>query len=364
LGDERRTRRLVKMATAFAQGGGGEAGGTITSVIRQRHQAKAAYRLLDRQEATHAAVMSGHGAAVLKATAQAGDYLLIEDTTAVAYPNLEATTGLGPIGQDFTRGLWAHSTLVVRMDWEKEQAQVLGLLGQRVWARAASKGQRVGPRPKEKDHARQCRAGRESERWMASLEKAGGSMSGTTWTYVADRESDIYELFQCAFVNGWSLVIRASHARALAGQWEGASLFEAAAQGQVKGQARVELPRQKRTAVLEVRSTRLELRGPERPGGRLCNLGLNVVRVREIDPPRGIEPVSWVLLTDLPVETLEPCLRVIAIYRWRWLIEIRQPYCLHSDSSYESSKRALIGPSHDDGEGSCGQGLGVVKAAA
>lgn len=42
----------MRLATALAQGGGGTVGGTITSVIRDRHQAKAAYRLLDREQVT------------------------------------------------------------------------------------------------------------------------------------------------------------------------------------------------------------------------------------------------------------------------------------------------------------------------
>ena len=32
-------------------------------------------------------------------------------------------------------------------------------------------------------------------------------------------------------------------------------------------------------------------------------------------------PVCWILLTTLPVETVEQCRRVVKIYRRRWLIE-------------------------------------------
>ena len=327
LGDERRTRRLVEVAAAFARGGGGENGGTITSVIRDWSQAKAAYRLLDRPEVTHEAVLAGHSQRVLEATAVPGDYLLIEDTTTVAYPDAAGTRGLGPIGEDYTRGLWVHSTLAVKMDWATHERHLLGLLGQRVWARPVERP--TGRRPsngrgKESNHARQQRQDRESGRWMASLEAAGGPLGATTWTYVADRESDIYELFQSAWVNGWNYVIRAVHRRALAsggGEWAGQDLFTAAAGGTVRGQVEVELPRQGRRARLEVRSTRLELRGPPRPGGRLENHPVNVVWAREIAPPPGQEPVHWVLLTDLPVDHLDQCRRVLAIYTCRWLIE-------------------------------------------
>ena len=120
----------MRLATALAQSGGETTGGTITSVICDRHQAKAAYRLLDRAEVSHPSVISGHCAQVLAATATPGDYLLIEDTTAIAFPGLKQADGLGPIGESYTRGLWAHQTLVVKIDWAQQQEQLLGLLGQ------------------------------------------------------------------------------------------------------------------------------------------------------------------------------------------------------------------------------------------
>jgi hypothetical protein len=83
----------------------------------------------------------------------------------------------------------------------------------------------------------------------------------------------------------------------------------------------VEVPRQKRRALLEVRSATLELRGPRRPGGRLEDHTLRVVHAAESDPPPGVTALRWVLLTDLPAATPEECRRVIAIYRQRWLIE-------------------------------------------
>lgn len=330
LGDRRRTARLIQVAAALAQGGGGESGGTITSVIRDRHQAKAAYRLLDSEHVTHDAVIAGHCAAVLAGTAAPGDYLLIEDTTTIAYPSLKQTKGLGPIGEHFTRGLWSHQTLVVRMDWGRDRQELLGLLGQQVWARPVKRARNRRPstgRGKESGHARQSREDRESKRWMIKLEEAGGALPGTTWTYVADRESDIYEVLVRAWVHGWSHVIRASHARALAGIEHGEGLLRAAAAAPVKGTVQVTLGDGEKTMRLQVRAATVTLRGPSRPAsdavpdGRLPDHTVNVVYACQIDAPQGVEPACWILLTDLPVDTLEQCQRVLAIYRRRWLVE-------------------------------------------
>jgi Transposase DDE domain len=48
---------------------------------------------------------------------------------------------------------------------------------------------------------------------------------------------------------------------------------------------------------------------------------LNAVRVEEIDPPAGVKPIVWLLLTTHPVESLEDALRIVGWYRARWTIE-------------------------------------------
>ena len=46
-----------------------------------------------------------------------------------------------------------------------------------------------------------------------------------------------------------------------------------------------------------------------------------VVHVVEVDPPQGVEPVEWILLTSLPVENFEDAWRILSYYEKRWLIE-------------------------------------------
>ena len=55
---------------------------------------------------------------------------------------------------------------------------------------------------------------------------------------------------------------------------------------------------------------------------RVTLLTLHVVWAREIGPaPRGEQPIDWMLLTNLQVETLEQSLQVIRLYSHRWRIE-------------------------------------------
>ena len=48
----------------------------------------------------------------------------------------------------------------------------------------------------------------------------------------------------------------------------------------------------------------------------------NVVEVREVNPPESCEPVVWMLVTTLPIDTEENIREVIDTYKKRWLIEL------------------------------------------
>jgi hypothetical protein len=56
--------------------------------------------------------------------------------------------------------------------------------------------------------------------------------------------------------------------------------------------------------------------------------------VTEKDAPQGVEPLSWLLLTSLPVETFAQAAQCVIWYRFRWLIE-RDHFVLNSGCSIE-----------------------------
>ena len=80
--------------------------------------------------------------------------------------------------------------------------------------------------------------------------------------------------------------------------------------------------RESRTARVEVRAVQMTLRPPSRPDRKLPPITVNVVLVREVDPPPGEVPVEWVLLTSLPIGSVEEVRAVIQYYKVRWLIEV------------------------------------------
>ena len=141
--------------------------------------------------------------------------------------------------------------------------------------------------------------------------------------YVADRESDIYEVFGRCQQRAFDFIIRANQARALDG--DDRSIFEAVAAAQALGGLELTLRSRPgiaaRTTQMEVRTTSVKLRGPYRPGGVTSPVEVKVVEVREMNVPKGVQGVRWVLLTTLPINTLTEALKVVSLYSKRWLIE-------------------------------------------
>jgi hypothetical protein len=217
-----------------------------------------------------------------------------------------------------------HRLALEVVGWDEEdrpQAHILGLSHQECWARA-EKPQRRRAKRRESKAARLGRA-RESQRWARSLEEEGFLPAHARWVHVADRESDVYEVLERNLAIHGDFVIRANQPRALAE--EGGSVFSAVAQAPVRTcyplALRARPGQSARVAMMAVRTARLTLRGPWRPGGWRAPIALNVVEVREENPPPGVEPVHWVLLTSLPIDTLQEVRQIIGIYSCRWTVE-------------------------------------------
>src|SRR4051812_27778774 len=52
-----------------------------------------------------------------------------------------------------------------------------------------------------------------------------------------------------------------------------------------------------------------------------ASLHLNVVEVREVDPPESESPIVWRIFTTEPIATAKDVARVVDAYRSRWTIE-------------------------------------------
>src|SRR6202790_266991 len=110
--------------------------------------------------------------------------LAIQDTSEINFSGRDKKRrGFGPGGDGTTPGFFIHP--VVALDIESQA--VVGLVDAEIWTRS---GARVAPRRKR------AIEDKESMRWLSGCQAAAGVLSeASSVTMVADRESDIFELF-------------------------------------------------------------------------------------------------------------------------------------------------------------------------
>ncbi|MFZ1535958.1 MAG: IS4 family transposase [Chromatiaceae bacterium] len=289
---------------------------------------KATYRLWSSARVSAKAIQDAHVKRTVERASQGDDVILaIQDTTQLDFTTHPGTTGLGPIGRSFVRGLMVHTTMAA-----SAEGVPLGMLDQQVWAR---------PEPEEGQisHRRQrATADKESQVWLNGLASAQQVVApGQRMVVVADRGADIYDLFTAPRREGVDLLIRAEYNRRILE--EDGHVWDAVRAAQVGGQATVAVSRIKgrlqRDAAVTYRWESVTVRPPHR-GTRpdSSTVKLTAVLVEEEQPPEGVAPICWRLLTTLPVTTFEVAQRVVRWYTLRWLIE-RYHYVLKSGCGIE-----------------------------
>ena len=80
-------------------------------------------------------------------------------------------------------------------------------------------------------------------------------------------------------------------------------------------------PRQSRTAIVQTRAARVTLRAPWRPERKMPDVAVHAVLITEVAPPEGDEPVEWLLITSLPIDTAAQLQRIVEYYCIRCMIE-------------------------------------------
>lgn len=335
LGDPRRSRRLVQVATRMAQAPDRSVGAACGGWS----EAMAAYRLLASAQVTPEKILAPHRRALLERAAAKGGIAAIQDTTEIDFTAMEHMRGRGPLNEESRRGLYLHSLYAV-----SESGLPLGVWDMAFMVREEKSLRRAvsrKQRPLEQ---------RESHRWLEGYrqtEALAAALPDCEVFSLADREGDLYDVFaawaeRCAEGGPCAQwIIRGKQDRALLGTAQGTpeKLFAALAAGPKLGEVRFEIPakiqsrkakngsrvqtaRSARTVCQEVRAMAFTLRPPFRKGGGLPAVTIWAVWVCEMNPPEGEEPVCWLLLTSVPVTTLAQAQRIIALYLRRWDIEV------------------------------------------
>lgn len=317
LGDVRRTRRLVKLAAAMA----GNSSGSIPQQTGGGADMKAAYRLFAAEGVTHAAICGPHWEQTRRAAGGIPLVFLIQDTTVLNYTSHAACVGLGPIG-DVEGHLGLHQQNVLAID--PATRLPLGLLYQEHPLRTSrpkgSHADRAGRRALPVEE-------RESYWWIAAIRAIGAPPPGVQWVHVGDRGEDLFGVYHEARRHGADWLIRVCQDRHVLTS-EGPPRLLPYARRLPRRLRQTFAIRRRPTGVgedvtLDVAGGPLTLLPSRHDASYRGSEPIDcwVVRVWESSPPKGIEPLEWVLCTSLSCPSDSSLQFAAQGYGHRWRIE-------------------------------------------
>jgi hypothetical protein len=314
LHDERLKQRLFTIARDFYN----RSQASIPEACGSKSRTKGAYRFFQNPKVTMDVILTPHTEATVERIKEHAVVLAPQDTTTLNYYHHPATTGLGPVNtkSDKATGLILHDTLAFSVE-----GTPLGVIDAQCWARDPDdqgKRERRKALPIEQ---------KESMKWLRSFRRLAEIQAlcpDTQLVSVGDRESDLYELFAEAAQDpsGPKLLVRAERSRNRRVEQE--SLWQFLAAKPVAGEITLHLPkrgkRPARKAVLDVRFAEVTLQPPQK--SPLPPLRLWAVHLLEDEAEDGGEPIEWMLLTTVAVNTFEDALERAEWYAARWGIEV------------------------------------------
>lgn len=352
LGDARWSRRLVETARVQARKPMGSFAGAAQG---ERAMVKGYQRFIEKPDESALTVdniLWPHREQTLRRMAAHATVLAIQDGTDLNYDGLAQCEGLGIIGSNqtnaTTRGLHLHSTLVVNDD-----GVPLGVLRQQCQAPVS--------RPKEDKRLtyRIPIEEKDTYAWilgLRDLRRVAATMPHTRVVSVMDRDADIFELF-----DEWrqdpsvELLVRAKHNRGTTGDKKLLDAVRASEprlklelwigrqSARPKRSGRQARPaRQARRAHLTLRYRKIELAPPSYHHDK-PPVPLWIIHVCEEDPPAGVTPVEWFLLTTMELASPEQALRCVEWYCLRWRIEdwhrVLKSGCKIEELGHQSAER-------------------------
>lgn len=325
LGDARLNRRYALVLDRLSQ----RPTLNIPAACEGWAETQATYRLFDNDKVSPGKLLAPHRESTLKRIGDQPVVLVVQDTTELDLTRKQEKVG-GPLQDEDHYGLHAH---VVKA-FTPERIP-LGVLDAEIWARDPDDFHKRSERrykPIEE---------KESHRWLKGYQQACEAARRHPQTQVicvSDSEGDIYECFaEAAGSQKADWIVRACQDRCLADP-EGKKVYSAVAETKVIERFTVQVSaheaksgdgrrrrkaRAAREAEVTLRTRRVTLKAPWRPKQeKLSHVNVTAVLVREENPPEGEEPIEWLLLTSLPIDTVEQVLQIVEYYASRWEIEI------------------------------------------
>ena len=328
-GDERLNRRYELLLDRLSD----KPTLSIPAACRGLAETNAAYRFFDNEKTDAAKVLQPHHDATVERIRAHEVVIVAQDTTEIELVRKQERVG-GPLNDESRWGLYVHPLLAMT-----PERVPLGVVTAKIWSRDPEE---FAKSQKEKRRVRKAKPieEKESVRWLEGYQSACAlavETPDTTIVAVSDSEGDIYECLQAGTDGEADYLVRGCQDRALI-EAEHPLLLQTLACKAALGSMKIRVskreastgdetrkrkqPRDRRIARVTLRAAKVLLRGPARPGEKLPDIYVHAILVKEEHPPTGEEPIEWLLLTSLPIETFAEVTTVLDYYCCRWEIEI------------------------------------------
>lgn len=321
LGDERLNKRSVRVIEALAA----NPQASINAACQGWGDTLAAYRFFDNAAVSPDKIWEPHWQATRRRMREQPVVLIVQDTTELDFSDHPPKDARCLNGEK-RFGLYQHTQLAVAPD-----KLCLGVAGVEHFDRAPeSLGKTLERRTLPIQE-------KESFRWLRGYRRAcqlAAECPQTQIVSVSDREADIYDIFVDAQQQAGpraEYIIRAQEDRCTrepnpaAGPKAFHKVRDEVAGSPLQATQTLELcqtpQRGARTAVVELRAIRVEVKPPH-ARSHLPSVTHNVVLVEEVGGPGDGTDVSWLLLTTLPIGSLDEVRRIVEYYVARWVVEI------------------------------------------
>ncbi len=340
LGDRRLDARLVTLCDRFSD----SPESPINQACADWAETKAAYRFFRNESVEADEILAAHRRKTSQRAKDHDTVLALQDTSYFVYTSHMKTEGLGELSMKkgknvekiYSKGLVMHACLAITT-----QGLPLGLLDQNIFARKL--------RP---EHQRRRKGGRyiqdvlpveekETYRWLQALKTTEEALPHTRVVTVCDREADFYDFFKLSQQLDASVLVRASANRTVNRtsrytEKNVLKLWDYMLQQTEAGSYEIQLPKRAKTkhnSAREARSATVTVRfapfclnpprnNPKHKTESLPDIDMHAVYVLETNPPEGVEPVEWMLLTSLPIHSFDEACEKVRWYCLRWRIEM------------------------------------------
>lgn len=318
LGDERLEGRLERLVALIAAAPAESFPKQMGSVADR----EALYRFFANPKVTMERLLSGHLQQSLQRIRGHAEIRVIHDTTSLSYSGERDGLGIITRGQ---KGFSTHLALAVTAD---EVREPLGVLGVRPFIHKDTLANREMTSAEITDRDRKKpRHEKESSRWeKLAIEVSAALPVDASAIHVMDQEADDYALFSEMQSAGLRYVVRVWPERMTAVELPvsaalatgPAKLFRSVwLQGKTSGKRL----RKERVAKLRIRWGVVTLRRNRRTIANTDEISVTAVHVYEPKPPKGEEPIQWMLFTSDSVNSFEQAAAIVDHYRARWMIE-------------------------------------------